>query len=220
MSSIITENPGAHPNDHALGTDHQRLFYLHDLEDYKVHHDDPDVRGWTVKLDTGETVGTVDNLIVDRAAEQVRYLEVRGDANFYGTYRDRSSYLDNDFHEGYKAGTDELVIVPVGMVQLDRSNKSCSLSGVTADYIGLAPRYRRGSALRPRYEIETLHYYDNNHPDYVADNKAYSPFDRTAYRDFDENRFQGMHDRFYGHRMFNTDRYYDRHDKASTPAAL
>ena len=222
MSSIVTNDPTAATTNEAFGTTHQRLFYLHDLPDFQVHHDDPDVRGWKLQLDSGDVVGTVDNLIVDKAARKVRYLEVKTDDAFSTAYRNRATYLDTDFHDGYKAGTDELVIVPVGMVRLDHDNKTCLASGVTADYLGLAPRYRRGSALRPRYEIETLHYYDNEHPTFKANpaKADYSPFDRTAYRDFDESRFQGMHDRFYEHRMFNTDSYYDRHSQASTPASL
>ena len=222
MSAIVTDNPTKTTTNEAFGTEHQRLFYLHDLPDFKVHHDDPDVRGWKLQLDNGDVVGTVDNLIVDKALRKVRYLEVKTDDAFASTYRDRATYLDTDYHDGYKEGSDELVIVPVGMVRLDYGSKTCKVSGVTADYLGLAPRYRRGSALRPRYEIETLHYYDNEHPTFKAnaDKSDYSPFDRTAYRDFDENRFKGMHDRFYEHRMFNTDSFYNRHAEAQEPAGL
>ena len=222
MSAIVTDNPTKTTTNEAFGTEHQRLFYLHDLEDFKVHHDDPDVRGWKLQLDNGDVVGTVDNLIVDKALRKVRYLEVRTDDAFASTYRDRATYLDTDYHDGYKEGSDELVVVPVGMVRLDYSSKTCKVSGVTADYLGLAPRYRRGSTFGPRYEIETLHYYDNEHPTFKSDpaKADYSPFDRTAYRDFDENRFKGMHDRFYEHRMFNTDSYYDKHSQASRPASL
>ena len=230
MSSIVSDNPAKNATNEAFGTTHQRLFYLHDLPDFKVHHDDPDVRGWKLKLDSGDVIGTVDNLIVDKALRKVRYLEIKTEEAFATTYRDRATYLDRDFHDGRKAGVDELVIVPVGMIRLDYDSKTCVASGVTADYFGQAPRYRRGSTLRPRYEIETLHYYDNEHPTFKGnkgdadyspfDRTDYSPFDRTAYRDFDEDRFQGMHDRFYEHRMFNTDSYYNRHAQAQAPASL
>lgn len=222
MSAIVSENPTKTTTDTAFGVEHQRLFYLHDLPDYKVHHDDPDVRGWKVVLDGGDSIGLVDNLIVDKAMRKVRYLEINTDAAFSSTYRDRATYLDTEFHDGYKEGSDELVIVPVGMVRLDHATKMCMISGVTADYIGQAPRYRRGSALRPQYEIETLHYYDNEHPDHKAGKsvKDFKPFDRTAYRDFDHDNHRGLNDEFYAHRMFDTDSYYDKNAQASRPASL
>ncbi len=218
MSSIVSENPTTNQSNEALGTSHRRLFYLHDLPDYKVHHDDPDVRGWTIKLDNGTVVGKVDNLIVDKGVEKVRYLEVATDNSFTTPYRDRTTYLDKEAGDSYNEDVDELVIVPVGMAKLDRGSNSIHVNGVTADYIGMAPRYRRGSTLRPRYEIQAMEYYDTKHPEY--DKSADSPYMRDAYRDFDDNKFQGMHDKFYDHRMFDHDSYYNRHNEAITPKGL
>lgn len=50
---------------------------LRDLSRYKVADGDADVRGWDVFGRDGVRVGTVDDLLVDPAAEQVRYLAVR-----------------------------------------------------------------------------------------------------------------------------------------------
>ncbi len=218
MSSIVSDNPTKATTNRALGTDHRRLFYLHDLPDYKVHHDDPDVRGWTVKLDGGQVVGKVDNLIVDKSLEKVRYLEVATDHEFATPYRDRTTYLDTEAGNTYNEDVDELVIVPIGMAKLDHANNSIHVNGVTADYIGLAPRYRRGSELRPRYEIESLHYYETAHPQF-KEQAAGTTFDRTAYKDFD-TKFKGMDDDFYMHRMFGNDNFYNRHDQAITSKGL
>jgi hypothetical protein len=54
----------------------RRLFYLHERKDYKVHHDDPDVRGWYVYDQHNTRIGRVDNLIVDVVSNRVRYLDV------------------------------------------------------------------------------------------------------------------------------------------------
>ena len=211
MSSIISEGRSTSDSDQALGVEHRRLFYLHDLTGYKVHHDDTDVRGWQVVLDSGQAIGTVDNLVVDRQAERVRYLEVNTDSQFIDGYRSKSNYLDQETGSHYGADTDEMLMVPIGIAEIDHSRKQVVLSGFTADYFGNAPRYRRGSNLSPRYEIESMDYYDNSYP---HREEAETPFTREAFRDFDEGMFQGMHDRFYEHRMFNRGSFYDRHAEA------
>lgn len=50
---------------------------LRNLSRYKVVDGDADVRGWDVFDRDGVRIGTVDDLLVDPAAEQVRYLAVR-----------------------------------------------------------------------------------------------------------------------------------------------
>ncbi len=49
---------------------------LSELSGHKVADDDPDVRGWEVVAADGRRVGTVDDLLVDRGAMRVRYLDV------------------------------------------------------------------------------------------------------------------------------------------------
>ena len=208
MADIISD--GARGTNVAFGVEHQRLFYLHDLDDYQVHHDDTDVRGWKVALDDAQVIGTVDNLVVDKDAERVRYLEVKTDRTFTSKYRDGSTYLDRD-DPGVKGDADELLMIPIGIAEIDHSRGMVRLRGFSADYFGKAPRYRRGSKMRPRYEVESLHYYDNNYEH--RDDKE-TAFSRDRYRDFDHDRHQGLGDDFYQHRMFDRSSFYDRHDEA------
>ena len=44
--------------------------------DYEVAQGEPDVRGWDVVLGSDDVVGKVDDLINDRSAGKVRYLDV------------------------------------------------------------------------------------------------------------------------------------------------
>ena len=53
-----------------------RLSRLDELREFEVSGGDPDVRGWNVLASDGLPIGTVEHLIVDRAAKKVRYLEV------------------------------------------------------------------------------------------------------------------------------------------------
>jgi hypothetical protein len=47
------------------------------LRRYKVADGDPDVRGWQVYGNDGQTIGQVDDLLVDPDALKVRYLQIR-----------------------------------------------------------------------------------------------------------------------------------------------
>jgi uncharacterized protein (TIGR02271 family) len=56
----------------------ETLKSIRDLDDYKVAHDDPDVRGWTVVDANGHRMGTVSDLIVNTDKMKVEYLAVDG----------------------------------------------------------------------------------------------------------------------------------------------
>jgi len=214
MASIVSDNPTLENNNTAYGYEHKRLFYLHDLEDWKVHHDDTDVRGWDVKLGTNQKVGEIENLIVDKAAEMVRYLEVTGDSDFYNDYRDNGYYLDRDSDRVFDADHDEHFIVPIGMARLDHSNRCVIVEGVQAEVFGKVPRYRRGSELLPSYEVRTVDFYNDYTPDHA---KGY---DRNRYSNFDDSKYRSLDDSFYKSGYFNSDRYYNRHEEAITSKGL
>lgn len=56
---------------------HIRLRRLRDLSDFEVADGYPDVRGWAVRGAAGTALGTVRELLVDLAAQQVRYLDAQ-----------------------------------------------------------------------------------------------------------------------------------------------
>ena len=56
--------------------DRRRLVPLNETAEYRVSPQAPDVRGWPAVLADGTGVGTVTDLIVDRAVGRVRYVEV------------------------------------------------------------------------------------------------------------------------------------------------
>ena len=91
--------------------------------DYEVAPGEHDVRGWHVIAATDEKIGTVDDLIIDPAAEKVRYLEVDIDRKAVG--------LDRDRH----------VFIPIGNAQLDTKDKVVLLSGMTPAALLKLPDY-------------------------------------------------------------------------------
>ncbi len=54
------------------------------LHNYRISEGDPDVRGWDVFGADGQRIGTVDDLLVDTEALNVRYLDVNLDPSLLG----------------------------------------------------------------------------------------------------------------------------------------
>jgi hypothetical protein len=162
----------------------------------------------------GTTIGTVENLVVDKAARKVRYLEVNVDRTFHNNYGDSGYYLDKDTYRANAIEDDIHFLIPIGLVSLDHSDKTVEIDGISADSLGATPRYRRGSAIGPHYEIHTLNHYADNHSSYGTS------YDRSRYRDFDGNMYGGMDDQFYTSGFFNDSRFYDRHTEATTSKGL
>lgn len=220
MSEIISENPRTTDSNNkkhdagSLGHEHQRLFYLHDLTDFKVHHNDPDVRNWPVKLSDGTKVGKVENLVVDKAARKVRYVEVTADSDFFKSYDRDDYYLDRDSDRVYGADHDSHFLVPIGMMRLDRSDNDCFVEGVAGEGIGSVPRYRRGTQLRPSYEVSTVRHYQGQGVD------VGQGYDEDRYRDFEDGNYRSLDDQFYTSGYFNDDKYYDRHREAQSSSGL
>ncbi|MBD0297228.1 MAG: PRC-barrel domain-containing protein [Bacteroidota bacterium] len=102
----------------------KNLYYLHELPDYKVASDSPDVRGWEVRDAYNRTIGKVDRLLVDKTAKCVVYLEVKVDESIleddYKTYAiPVSDVVPVSLNED---GSDRLIL-PVEKVRLDEENK-------------------------------------------------------------------------------------------------
>ena len=80
-------------------TSHQ-LARLDELDDFEIADGEPDIRGWSVKSADGKEVGTVENLIADPDAMEIRYLEVKVKHELLGTK------------------DDEQVLIPIGAARL------------------------------------------------------------------------------------------------------
>lgn len=94
---------------------------LGDLRDFEVASDDPDVRGWDVQTRDGRSVGEVEELIVDPAAQKVRYLEVD---------------LDRD---GMGLSDSRCVSIPVESAEVDRGRHAVLVNGLSRDAIAALP---------------------------------------------------------------------------------
>ncbi|MEX2335719.1 MAG: PRC-barrel domain-containing protein [Fulvivirga sp.] len=131
----------------------KRLHFLHDLKDYKVASEHPDVRGWKLVDAAHEEIGTVDNLLVDVKKEKVRYLDVALDETIIG---DDYDVLDNPDVKGVhgftnRKGEDHL-IVPIGLAHLDRDEKCVVVDDVKKSTFQQVPRYNTEVPIGADYE--------------------------------------------------------------------
>lgn len=92
--------------------------------EFKVAEDDPDIRGWDVRSSDGQTIGKVNDLIVDTGQMKARYIEVKID------------------HEILGADDDRIVLLPIGEARLNDDEDDVY---VNVDVAGLAalPEYDR-----------------------------------------------------------------------------
>ena len=105
---------------------------LSEMDDFEVAEGAPDPRGWPVVAADGGEVGRVRDLLVDVAAQRVRYLDLELDAAAPGT---------GDRH----------LLVPVGRARLDDEADRVVVEGLASTALAELPRYG-GAAFDREYE--------------------------------------------------------------------
>ncbi len=116
-----------------------QLARLSDMDDFKVADGEPDIRGWDVKTADGQKLGDVDDLLVDTATLQVRYIVVELESEFAA---------DKDHRHA---------LAPIGSARLDDDEDDVLLPLRTADIAALPP-YTHGDVTRD-YEVLLLERY-------------------------------------------------------------
>jgi hypothetical protein len=100
--------------------------------DFEIKDEQPNIKGWKVENDSGQTIGKVDELIFDTQALKVRYMVI--------------DLEDNEWNMNSRE-----VLVPIGLAELDSENDHVILPGVTLDQILLLPDYHEND-LTPETE--------------------------------------------------------------------
>jgi len=138
----------------------RNIYYLHELSDYKVASDYPDVRGWQVKDVDNRTIGKVDHLLVNKLAERVVYLDVEVDSEIiergYNTYQTPASEGVHGFLN--KEGENHLII-PIGMAILDVKNKLVISNHIDCSTFAKTKRFRKGDIIDFDYELNVVRHY-------------------------------------------------------------
>ncbi len=138
----------------------KNLYYLDELSDYKVASHYCDVRGWDVKDAGNRTVGKVDDLLVNKQAERVVYLDVEVDESLIGDGYNANEISAVDGAHGFinKDGDDHLII-PVGMVSLDEENKKVLANEMDYNTFTKIKRFSKGAIIDRSYELDMFRQY-------------------------------------------------------------
>lgn len=168
-------------------TRNENLKFVDNLDDYKVHHDDVDIRGYKIKDTTGNTIGEVEGLLADVPSKLVRYVEVEIDDDVISRHTS-GRYQSDDKH----------ALIPVGIVNINKSDNSVTLSGIGIDHFIDYPRYNRErTGYTTRYEIDTN--------DYLAGFHEYgNTYNRDLYSTDEYRNSSRLDDGFYGSKFYTT----------------
>lgn len=141
----------------------RNLYYLHELSDYKVSDSDKDVRGWPLKDNAGENIGTVDNLLISKSDERVVYLDVEVDEDIIkANHQPYSRSAEEGTHGFLNKDGENHVIVPVGMVELDLEEEIVNTPNIGHQLFSETKRIERGSLIDRQYETNVLESYNRD----------------------------------------------------------
>nr|MBC7612192.1 photosystem reaction center subunit H [Pseudopedobacter sp.] len=150
------------------------LYYLHDLSDYKVAEDYPNVRDWEVQDVDYRKVGTVDGLLVSKSAERVVYLDVEVDKtiieNGHEAYGKPTA---EGVHEFLNKDGDDHLIIPIGLVKLDEEHKIVHADQINYSTFVNTSRYSKGSNIGRDYELGVYKTYVPDGEKYETEEEFY-----------------------------------------------
>ncbi len=136
------------------------LFYLEELPDYKVADGYSDVRNWTVKDDTGTTIGVVDDLLINKITDAVVYLDVKVDSGQQDGHSDKINIPGGSaIHEYSNSAGEEHIMIPTGMVNLDELEDIVYTNQLFTRTLEKIIRLKKGAPVDRDYENALLESY-------------------------------------------------------------
>jgi sporulation protein YlmC with PRC-barrel domain len=138
-----------------------------------VSDSDKDVRGWPLKDNNGEYIGTVDNLLISKNDERVVYLDVEVDEEI--TKANDSPYsrsADEGANTFLNEEGENHIIVPVGMVNLDLDEEIANTPKISRRIFSETKRIEPGSMIDRHYETNVLESYNrDNQVDFTPEER-------------------------------------------------
>lgn len=135
---------------------------------YEIVADEPDIRKWRVTNADGKVLGVVDELLVDRQLNKVRYIVL----NMQGKALNLLS---------------RRILIPIGIAQLDRVDDIVILPTIALDHLATLPTYKKGKlTFETERKIRNIFAPSNTTADYddnVADDAFYE------HNNFDDRNF-------------------------------
>ncbi len=165
-----------------MDTDKEKnLCYLEELSDYKVKNDDKDVRGWEVKDKDGRIIGTVDNLLVNKATERTVYLDVEvNESIIEANYKPFQHKANDGVHGVLNEDGENHLIIPIGLVHLNLESELVFTESVNHKTFAEAKRIKKGTQIDRDYEVLVLTNL-NPYKDVVVHPKGNAFYDRVEF---------------------------------------
>ena len=161
----------------------KNLYRLDELSDYKVASNYSDVTGWKIVDSENHTIGTIDNLWVNKDMQRVVYLDVKVDKKLIDDSKNEVHDVianDNGQEFVYKDG-DSHIIIPIGSVSINKDTKIVMANNIGYNTFRKTSRYNTQYNFDREYEKRVLSSYYPNDDSHFNDN------DDTFYnrREFD-----------------------------------
>ena len=167
------------------------LHRLNELSDFKVAEHDPDIRGWDVRSLDGSEIGKVKDLVVDKEARKVRYIDV---------------HLKNEIYKSDKVDGDQdmHLLVPIGAAALHENKDDVRLDMIeTPGVLQNEFPVCEGPLITQDYERKLRDFYTTRNQSGEASKIKPSPTDEPI-RTFDKNNDKS----FYNQDYFDQNRLY------------
>lgn len=151
------------------------LFYLHNLSDYKIAKDYPDVRDWEVQDVDYRNIGRVDGLLVSKFAERVVYLDVEVDKDLIDEGHEAyGKPAEGGVHEFLNKDGDDHLIIPIGLVKLDEAHKIVHTNQINRSTFVKTTRYSKGNNIGRDYELGVYNNYVPEDSEYIEGEDFYN----------------------------------------------
>lgn len=139
----------------------RNLYKLDELSDYKIASNYSDVRGWKIVDADNRTIGTIDNLWVNKDMQRVIYLDVKVDkALIENSHNEVHNVIASDTGKEfvYKDG-DSHIIIPIGSVSINKDTKIVMANSIGYDTFRNTSRYNSQHNFDRNYERSVLNSY-------------------------------------------------------------
>jgi|SRR5215204_2230828 len=97
-----------------------------DHSNFEIVKGEPDIRGWDLRYNNGEKIGSVEELILDTKAKKIRYMVVDLD--------------ENELRLEHRK-----TFIPIGFAELDKQHDDVLIPNVSVDQLCRLPDYKRNS---------------------------------------------------------------------------
>lgn len=166
-----------------MGEQNKHLYYINELSDYKISDGYPDIRGWDVKDIDNRVIGKVDNLLVNKEAQRVVYLDVEVDKSIIDAkYDPYGRPTQIEVREFVNKDGENHIIIPIGLVDLNEDSNYVYTDIIDHRTFAETKRYRKGADINRSYENQVLGSYQRRHKE-NADGTGLNVFN-------DENRLR------------------------------